>query len=222
MAVSNANEIAKLSELKEKGIITEEEFQREKAKLLSGNTNTADEQHSAKTAQPTFIIQNSASSSAAATVVVKRRGCLGSLIKAIVALVVIVLVLDFFVWKSNNPKVSSSSTSSNTTQQVTSTVENKSCLQSVKDMAYQQQVQKICYEDLGVESFYSNLDDDDFKTYRESQNCPTLSTADVRIAEDQVAKAITNGLNKAPNKMEFCKTEQGYYNKVVQKYVKTR
>ncbi|MDW0594302.1 SHOCT domain-containing protein [Mannheimia haemolytica] len=65
--ISIADELDKLVSLKEKGILSELEFEKEKDKLLNGAKYQAQ--------QPTFIIQNSASSSssASATAVVCRR-----------------------------------------------------------------------------------------------------------------------------------------------------
>ncbi|HDV7182199.1 TPA: SHOCT domain-containing protein, partial [Mannheimia haemolytica] len=194
--ISIADELDKLVSLKEKGILSELEFEKEKDKLLNGAKYQAQ--------QPTFIIQNSASSSssASATAVVKRSGCLSSIIKALLALFVIFLILDFIAWSSGNKTASE--------VKAKQLISDKQCNQLIKDLIYHKHAQDICLVEAKLGEFNSNLNGDSFAEYSTRNGCPQLPENVAYKLQEETSLNFINALKSSPSKVEFCKKELPY------------
>lgn len=92
------------------------------------------------------------------------------------------------------------------------------CRQIFKDAIYHELMTSICYSDIEVDGFYSNLTPPDFVTYQKSIGCP-MADADVAKKDSDITSlAVAKGLKKYPNKEAFCKAELDYFSKIIKKY----
>jgi hypothetical protein len=131
---SNADELLKLALLREKQIITDEEFYIEKAKLLN-KFSTPQQQQPQSQPQHIYITQNQQQQQQQQQ---KQGGCLGSILKAIGALVVVLILL---------------ATCTDNKKQNTNVIDNTNNNSPLLDKAKRQDIELInTTSDLGIET----------------------------------------------------------------------
>lgn len=122
----------------------------------------------------------------------------------------------FFVYSYMSDNKSENVSAGNNVAQTQPT--NSECRQIFKDGVYHELMTSICYNDVVVEGFYSNLMPSDFVTYQKNIGCP-MADADVAKKDTDITSlAVAKGLKKYPNKEAFCKAELDYFSKIIKKY----